>query len=495
VIGLVFATQREAAPFLAAVGASEAASVPVPLFAFRLPESELRGVVAVSGIGTEKAAAAAEMLIRDHGARMIVSPGICGSLVDGVGVGSVVRVTEAHDGDALLRESPGKALACAPVRGPWASLRPARLATVTEAVFEARRRQLLARHADVVEMEALAVARACSAGGVRFVAIKGVSDLADHDGKNHIEANIDSVSEAVARTLVDGLAEFANAGDDSLGLVGKLLRYTKIEHTVFSLPFLFAGAWLGWGGEFRSVRVLVLVLAAGAGARVLGMSVNRIFDRHLDALNPRTMRRELPTGSLSLGTAWGVSAAGLAVYLVACVLLGGWCVRLAPLPLVPLVTYPFLKRFTPLCHFGVGSVLAIAPLGAYVAASQSVAYDSRVAWLTALTFCWLTGSDIIYSLMDRESDLATGVHSLPVALGERGALRVSGALHCVAVVAIFRLLFTSAGNPAGWTAGFAATVGFGLLYVPRIPVPVRFFPISALVGVASALTPILGGVR
>ena len=140
------------------------------------------------------------------------------------------------------------------------------------------------------------------------------------------------------------------------GLMQKLHRFTKVEHIIFSLPLLFAGAWLGAGG-WPPLSALLWIVLAGIGARTMGMALNRIFDRHIDAKNPRTSSRELATGTLSVGQAIGVALIGLFSYLVACYGLGPLILKLSLFPLIPLVIYSLLKRFTPLCHFGIGVAL------------------------------------------------------------------------------------------------------------------------------------------
>ena len=273
-------------------------------------------------------------------------------------------------------------------------------------------------------------------------------------------------------------------------MVKKLLNFTKIEHTAFSLPLILAGAWMGAGNQWPAVRTLLLIILAAIGARLFGMSFNRIFDRHIDALNPRTAGRELPSGAMDVMTAMTVALSGLALYLGACIALGRWCVVLSPLPLVPLLTYSLLKRFTPLCHFGIGLCLALAPLGAFVAAAGHPRFTPTVLLFSGFVFFWLSGADIIYALMDMESDRRTGVHSIPAKLGAARAQGVSALAHLLALVCMLWLMGNGAGTAAG--AAFAVTVLFFLMmYLPFIPVPKRFFPISTLAGIAGAVTALL----
>ena len=276
-------------------------------------------------------------------------------------------------------------------------------------------------------------------------------------------------------------------------MVQKILRFTKIEHTAFSLPLLFTGARMGSGDHWPSLGVLLLIILAATGARVFGMSINRIFDRRIDAENPRTAARELPSGAMGVPTALAVALSGLAVYLAACALLGRWCLFLSPLPLVPLLGYSLLKRFTALCHFGIGLCLALAPLGAFVAAAGHPRFSVEVLLFSGFVFFWLSGADIIYALMDIDNDRKNGIHSLPASLGEAGAQWVAAASHLFAVVCLTSILVYAGAGPAAAVAYGMTLVFFVTLYLPWIPVPTRFFPLATLAGVAGALTPLLAG--
>ena len=270
-----------------------------------------------------------------------------------------------------------------------------------------------------------------------------------------------------------------------------ILNFTKIEHTVFSLPLIFTGAWLGAGNRFPSITVMLLIAFAAMGARIFGMAMNRVFDRHIDRLNPRTAGRELPAGKMTLSMALVIALSGLAVYLLACWTLGGWCLILSPIPLVPLLGYSLLKRFTPLCHFGIGLCLALAPLGAYVAAAGHPRFSGAAILFAGFVFCWLSGADIIYALMDIESDRQNHIHSLPAWLGTVKALRVSAGIHLMAWSVLVAVVWTVGGGPLAWAALATAALFLGLMYVPAIPLPKRFFPISTMAGIAGALAPIV----
>jgi 4-hydroxybenzoate polyprenyltransferase len=274
-------------------------------------------------------------------------------------------------------------------------------------------------------------------------------------------------------------------------MIKKLLNFTKIEHTLFSLPLIFTGAWLGGKTQWPDSRVLLLIIVAGMGARIFGMSCNRIFDRHIDAQNPRTAGRELPSGALSVTTAAAVAMTGLVLYGIACALLGRWCLYLAPLPLIFLTGYSLLKRFTWLCHFGIGLCLALAPLGAFVAVAGYPRFSLEVLLFSGFVFCWLSGADIIYALLDIDSDRRNKIYSLPARMGSRQAQWIAAATHLVSFICLTLLLVIL---KAGISAMFALAVtaaAFVLMYVQSIPVHRRFFPIATLAGVAGSVAPLL----
>ena len=176
-------------------------------------------------------------------------------------------------------------------------------------------------------------------------------------------------------------------------------RFIKFEHTLFSLPLLFAGALLAQGG-WPPAKLSLLILLAGVGARTLALALNRLIDLRVDAKNPRTRDRELVTGALSVWDALLVSTAGLALYLWAAKSINGFCFLWSWVPLIFFVIYPTMKRFTWLCHFGLGLTWALAPLGGWFAVRPGFE-GSWPAWILAgFSFFWLTGFDIIYAPLD-----------------------------------------------------------------------------------------------
>jgi len=274
-------------------------------------------------------------------------------------------------------------------------------------------------------------------------------------------------------------------------IFNKLLKFTKIEHTIFSLPFLFAGAWLGAGGMLPSWKTLILIFFAGIGARIMGMAMNRILDRDLDALNPRTANREIPRGSIALSSAYLVALIGFLLYFSACAMLGRLALLLSPIPPVFLIAYSLLKRFTCYCHLGVGACLGLAPIGAYIAASGAWPHEAHILLLMLFTFCWMSGFDIIYALQDIEFDRQKGVHSIPAVFGSKGAQIVAAGIHLLALLSAYGLLVMIGNNVFAWLAFFVSASAFILAYIPLIPLSFRFFPVSAIAGISGAMIPLM----
>lgn len=233
------------------------------------------------------------------------------------------------------------------------------------------------------------------------------------------------------------------AGGADVGRAGRVRtwgRFVRFEHTLFSLPMLFAGLFLGAGGLDVSPRLLLLVLVAGTGARTAALALNRIIDRRLDAANPRTRSRELPSGAMTLGEAWALATLGAAIYALAAWLIAPVCLALAPIPLAVFVAYPYLKRVTAWCHLGVGLGLAMAPLGGWFAARLAFDELGPPLLLAAFTLLWVAGFDVVYATLDQDHDRAAGIRSLPARHGRATALRLARAMHVLAWVALAALV-------------------------------------------------------
>jgi len=268
--------------------------------------------------------------------------------------------------------------------------------------------------------------------------------------------------------------------------------FVRFEHTLFSLPLILAGVFSVPGPALPLSRWLLIAVAA-VGARTAAMALNRLIDRRLDALNPRTRLRELPSGRIKGAEAWTLLLVSVAGYVTACAALGPWYVKVCAVPLIVFAAYPYLKRFTPFCHFGVGAALALSPLAGFAAAHPDLAKPWPAVWLAAFALLWVSGFDIIYATLDEAFDREHGVHSMVAWLGREAALRISALLHRSATLCLFGVGFTVLGPaPAGnaWvrvaTAALVAVAAVLLQLEQKWAedVNLAFFKVNVWVGAA-----------
>ena len=234
-----------------------------------------------------------------------------------------------------------------------------------------------------------------------------------------------------------------------LGLVPALLGLVRFSHTIFALPFAFAAAVLARMEVPRS-GVLWWITVAMIGARSLAMALNRLIDADIDARNPRTAGREIPSGRLSVGQVAGFCVVSLAVLLLAVSQLPSETWVLWPIPVAAFVLYPFAKRYTWMCHLALGLTIGLAPIGAWLAVTGELGAAPILLGLAVA--CWIAGFDIIYALLDLDFDRSEGVHSIPARFGAAQALWVTRGLHAAALA-----LLVAAGVAAG--AGVVYMVG------------------------------------
>jgi 4-hydroxybenzoate polyprenyltransferase len=208
-------------------------------------------------------------------------------------------------------------------------------------------------------------------------------------------------------------------------------RLVKFEHTIFALPFAYVGAFLAVGGV-PSAHDLLWITVAMVGARSLAMALNRLIDAGIDAANPRTATREIPSGALTKAAVVAFCLVSLAVYVVAVWQLDPLVRWLSPIPVAAFVIYPYLKRFTWLCHLWLGAVDGLAPVGAWAAIKGELPWQ---AWaLGAAVAAWVSGFDLFYALFDVDVDREQGLHSWVTRFGERGAFIGARVLHLATIV-------------------------------------------------------------
>ncbi|NIT13771.1 MAG: 4-hydroxybenzoate octaprenyltransferase [Candidatus Dadabacteria bacterium] len=268
--------------------------------------------------------------------------------------------------------------------------------------------------------------------------------------------------------------------------MGKLASYgnfIKVEHSLFSLPLILCGSFLAARG-LPDLKLLSLIIVAGIGARTSALAINRILDAKIDALNPRTKNRELPGGKINIAEAMLITTIGLIAYIFSAYYICDLVLYLSPIPLVVFIVYPLMKRFTPLCHFGVGLGLALAPLAGWVAVTCSLNNLITPLILSLFTLFWVSGFDIIYATLDEKFDREAGIYSIISVYGRQSGMQISAVLHVLSffsLAALYLLIFKSYVSLI-----FLFVSGF-LLYLEHKKadnVDLAFFKINIVVGFA-----------
>lgn len=268
------------------------------------------------------------------------------------------------------------------------------------------------------------------------------------------------------------------------------LEMIRFSHTLFALPFALLAAFLAARG-LPPWPTIVRIILAMVGARSAAMAHNRLADREIDAVNPRTASRALPSGALAAGFVRLFLVASVALFLIAAATLNRLTLWLSPVALLLLFFYSYTKRFTWLSHLVLGLCLALAPIGAWIAVTGSFAWPPILLGLAVLL--WTAGFDILYALQDEEHDRKSGLKSLPARWGTRTALSVSALLH-VAMVPLLFAVWRLSGGGALFAAGILVTAA-ALVYQHVIVRPddlsrinTAFFTANGFVSVALAVS-------
>lgn len=269
------------------------------------------------------------------------------------------------------------------------------------------------------------------------------------------------------------------------------LELIRFSHTVFALPFALTSAFLAWQiVPFQWVHLWGIVLCM-VTARAAAMSFNRLVDRKIDAENPRTAKRHLPAGLLSVPAVMGFLLV-MAIGFIASTTLflpNRWPLYLSGPVLIFICAYSLTKRFTALAHFWLGASLMLAPLAAWIAIRGMDDLMTPFC-LGLIVLFWVAGFDILYACQDVEFDREAKLHSVPAALGVPGALRVAALCHAIMAVGLIGLWLVAV-PPLGWVylAGVVAVIGL-LIYQHALVRPsdlsrvnVAFFNVNAIVSV------------
>ncbi len=267
-------------------------------------------------------------------------------------------------------------------------------------------------------------------------------------------------------------------GTSNLAMARRFLRKIRLtlemirfEHSVFALPFALTGALLAIReSRFDTTRLgwkIGWIVVAMVAARSAAMAFNRLLDADLDARNPRTRTRHLPSGLLSKSFTWGFTVAASLVFVFAARELNTLCFRLAPLALAVVFFYSFTKRFTTMSHLVLGLSLGIAPAAAWMAIRGSL--DPRILWLTLAVTLWTAGFDVIYACPDYAFDEQEGLFSLPRKFGIAGALWISRLFHLGMVASLAALLYSF--RLGALSIAGVAVVGLLLIYEQSLVKP------------------------
>lgn len=223
----------------------------------------------------------------------------------------------------------------------------------------------------------------------------------------------------------------------------KYFSLVLFAHSIFALPFAMIGFFLGVTTTEHPFNwlLLVLVLLCMVFARNSAMAFNRYLDRDIDAKNPRTVMRDIPSGKVSANEAFIFVIANCILFVITTFFINPLCFYLSPVALFVVLFYSYTKRFTALCHLVLGLGLSLAPIGAYIAVT-GVFHIVPVLYAFAVLF-WVSGFDIIYALQDEDFDRGEKLHSIPAALGIKNALRLSVVLHIGSALCVILPIFFS----------------------------------------------------
>lgn len=273
------------------------------------------------------------------------------------------------------------------------------------------------------------------------------------------------------------------------GRTKAFLRLVMIEHSVFALPFAYIAALTAMFQLDRNIHWvrLLLVTIAMVGLRTFAMACNRVIDREIDARNPRTAGREMVTGAVSVRSAWTGAGVAVVFFLGAAALLNPLCLALAPIAVIPMVVYPYGKRFTHFPHAILGLAQAMAPVGAWLAVTGKWSWESVILGLAVGV--WIGGFDLIYACQDVESDREHGVKSTPARFGVPASLYGARVCHAITTGLLVWYALAVGAGVFFWT-GLVVVAG-AFLYEHTIVKPHdlsrlnrAFFTVNGFVGIA-----------
>ncbi|MGW8396407.1 menaquinone biosynthesis prenyltransferase MqnP [Streptomyces lydicus] len=281
----------------------------------------------------------------------------------------------------------------------------------------------------------------------------------------------------------------ASAAIPQPGRTKAFLRLVMIEHSVFALPFAYIASLTAMYQRDRRIDwlLLLLVTVCMVGLRTFAMAANRIIDREIDARNPRTAHRELVTGAVSVKSAWTGALIALVVFLGAAALLNPLCLALAPVAVVPMVVYPYGKRFTNFPQAILGLAQAMGPVGAWIAISASWSWEAVILGLAV--GIWIGGFDLIYACQDVETDREIGVRSVPARFGIPAAIWGARACHLVTTALFVWYALATGAGAFFWLGLVIVAAAFGYEHTIVKPHDLTrlnraFFQVNGFIGIA-----------
>jgi 4-hydroxybenzoate polyprenyltransferase len=267
------------------------------------------------------------------------------------------------------------------------------------------------------------------------------------------------------------------------------LSLVKFSHTIFAMPFAFVGFTLAVAcdGYPFTLRSLLLIIACMVFARSAAMSFNRIADRDFDKLNPRTAKREIPSGRISLRNAYIFTSISSLLFIISAAFLNRLAFILSPVALLVIIGYSYTKRFTPLCHLFLGLGLSLSPIGAYIAVTGHFALMPLL--FSGIVFTWVSGFDVIYALQDDVFDREAGLYSIPSVLNRKNALKISLFLHLITLALVILTGFIMPTGLLYWTG---TLIFFALLiYQHRIVRPDDLTRVNLAFGTTNGIAGLL----
>lgn len=271
--------------------------------------------------------------------------------------------------------------------------------------------------------------------------------------------------------------------------VSHYFSLVKFSHTVFAMPFALIGFTLGvteGHGEFP-FRLLILVILCMVLARNAAMSFNRLVDRKIDTLNPRTSSRELPAGKLSPGAVTAFVVVNAVLFMITAGFINRLTLILSPVALAVILGYSLTKRITALCHLILGLGLSLAPIGAYI--SVTGRFDILPLIYSIIVLTWSGGFDIIYALQDEDFDKEQDLHSIPSATGRKRALVISGLLHLITFILVIAAGVVGDGKILYWLGACLFTLL--LVYQHSIVKPNDLSRVNIAFGTTNGIASIL----